>query len=83
MDGWSNQDPPHYDIHPVYTREKREGQNLIRGKSSAQKGEEGDKVVPPPKGSVLTSEKCSNVEANPCSSPLEETNARVQRRCVP
>ena len=36
-----------------------------RKKSPHKRGEEGDKVVPPTKGSVSISEKCSNVEVDP------------------
>ena len=48
MDGWSNQDPPIMTYIHVYTRKNGEGQNPLRGKSTPQKGEEGDEAGPPP-----------------------------------
>ena len=35
------------------------------GNHPPQRGEEGDKVVPPPKSSMPSSEKCSDEEADP------------------
>ena len=52
-------------ISSIYIREIGEGQNSLRGRSPPQKEEEGDEVVPSPKNSVPTSEKCSDVEADP------------------
>ena len=52
MDGWSIQDPPHYNINQVYTKEKYEKKKR-------------DKVVSPPKRRVSTSDRCFDVEVDP------------------
>ena len=65
MDGWSNQIPPLQHTSSIYNRKLGVGKNPIRGKIPPHKREEGDKVVPHPKGSVPINEKCSNVEVDP------------------
>ena len=50
MDGWSNQDHPHYDIHPIYTKENDERKR--------------DRIGSPPKRRMPTND-FSDEEANP------------------
>ena len=58
--------PPLQHTSSIYNRELGEGHKPLIVKVPHKKGEEGNDVVLPPKGSVLISEKCSNEEANPC-----------------